>query len=46
MRVLGGWNWYLPGWLGRIPHVASEEETAPAAAREAPEKRAAARAHV
>ncbi|WP_217914210.1 MMPL family transporter [Miltoncostaea marina] len=24
MALLGGWNWYLPGWLGWLPHVEVE----------------------
>jgi uncharacterized membrane protein YdfJ with MMPL/SSD domain len=29
MKVLGDWNWYLPGWLEWLPHMAAEEEAAP-----------------
>jgi RND superfamily putative drug exporter len=37
MRLLGEWNWYLPGFLGWLPHVTLEAdeddvETAPARA--------------
>src|SRR4029077_11571275 len=28
MRLLGKWNWYLPGWLGWLPRVGVEVETA------------------
>ena len=21
MRLLGRWNWWLPGWLGWLPHI-------------------------
>jgi hypothetical protein len=24
MRLLGEWNWWLPGWLGWLPHVTIE----------------------
>jgi uncharacterized membrane protein YdfJ with MMPL/SSD domain len=24
MRLLGEWNWYLPGWLNWLPHVSLE----------------------
>ena len=24
MRLLGDWNWWLPGWLGWLPHVTIE----------------------
>ncbi len=27
MRLLGDWNWWLPGWLGWLPHVTIEGET-------------------
>jgi uncharacterized membrane protein YdfJ with MMPL/SSD domain len=26
MRLLGEWNWWLPGWLGWLPHVTIEGE--------------------
>ena len=26
MRLLGDWNWWLPGWLGWLPHVTIEGE--------------------
>ena len=31
MRLLGEWNWWLPSWLGWLPHVTIEgiEEPAP-----------------
>jgi uncharacterized membrane protein YdfJ with MMPL/SSD domain len=32
MKLLGEWNWYLPGWLQWLPHVEPEE---PATAPEA-----------
>jgi RND superfamily putative drug exporter len=24
MKLLGGWNWYLPRWLERMPQIAAE----------------------
>ena len=27
MRLLGDWNWWLPRWLGWLPHVTIEAET-------------------
>jgi RND superfamily putative drug exporter len=27
MRLLGDWNWWLPRWLGWLPHVTIEGET-------------------
>jgi RND superfamily putative drug exporter len=24
MTILGKWNWYLPGWLGWLPHMEVE----------------------
>jgi RND superfamily putative drug exporter len=27
MRLLGDWNWWLPSWLGWLPHVTIEAET-------------------
>ncbi len=27
MRLLGDWNWWLPGWLGWLPRVTIEGET-------------------
>jgi RND superfamily putative drug exporter len=36
MTILGDWNWYLPGWLGWLPHMEVEggpHETAGARAR-------------
>jgi putative drug exporter of the RND superfamily len=34
MRLLGEWNWWLPRWLGWLPHVTIEGEVdeAPASA--------------
>jgi len=32
MKLLGDWNWYLPGWLDWLPRVAPEEAAAPAPA--------------
>jgi uncharacterized membrane protein YdfJ with MMPL/SSD domain len=29
MKVLGDWNWYLPGWLEWIPQVGDESSAAP-----------------
>ncbi len=29
MRLLGDWNWWLPGWLGRLPRVTIEVEGEP-----------------
>ncbi len=26
MRLLGEWNWWLPGWLGWLPHVTIEAD--------------------
>ena len=26
MRLLGDWNWWLPGWLGWLPHVTIEAD--------------------
>jgi RND superfamily putative drug exporter len=26
MRLLGDWNWYLPGFMGWLPHVTIEVE--------------------
>jgi RND superfamily putative drug exporter len=37
MRLLGKWNWYLPGWLGWVPDlrvVPAREAVAPAAAND------------
>ena len=27
MRLLGDWNWWLPGWLWWLPHVTIEGES-------------------
>jgi uncharacterized membrane protein YdfJ with MMPL/SSD domain len=32
MRLLGEWNWYLPGWLSWLPRVTLESEEPPATA--------------
>src|SRR5204862_5934704 len=32
MKLLGDWNWYLPGWLQWLPRVAHEPPAAPAGA--------------
>jgi hypothetical protein len=24
MTLLGDWNWWLPGWLGWLPHITIE----------------------
>ena len=32
MKLLGDWNWYLPSWLGWMPHVGREPEPEGAAA--------------
>ncbi len=32
MKLLGDWNWYLPSWLGWLPHVGREPEPEGAAA--------------
>ena len=38
MELLGKWNWYLPSWLGWLPHLEVEAaEPAPAAVRSAPD---------
>ncbi len=29
MKLLGDWNWYLPGWLQWLPHVTQEPELEP-----------------
>jgi len=28
MTLLGDWNWWLPGWLGWLPHITIEAESA------------------
>jgi len=30
MQLLGGWNWYLPGWLTWLPSLSSDEGRRPA----------------
>jgi uncharacterized membrane protein YdfJ with MMPL/SSD domain len=38
MELLGERNWYLPAWLGWLPHLEVEAaDQAPAAARSAPD---------
>jgi RND superfamily putative drug exporter len=29
MKILGDWNWYLPGWLEWLPRVGAERDVAP-----------------
>jgi len=29
MKLLGDWNWYLPGWLEWLPHITHEPELEP-----------------
>ncbi len=29
MRLLGDWNWWLPGWLGWLPHITIEVDEGP-----------------
>ncbi len=29
MKLLGGWNWYLPGWLEWLPHLSIEGAPSP-----------------
>jgi uncharacterized membrane protein YdfJ with MMPL/SSD domain len=36
MKLLGDWNWYLPSWLGWLPHVAHEPARAPQRAEPEP----------
>ena len=31
MRVLGDWNWYLPGWLEWLPRIGAERDATPPA---------------
>ena len=33
MKLLGGWNWYLPRWLRWLPHVRAERHAGRAARR-------------
>ena len=35
MKLLGDWNWYLPGWLEWLPRVTQEPELPPVAPGEA-----------
>jgi uncharacterized membrane protein YdfJ with MMPL/SSD domain len=35
MKLLGDWNWYLPGWLQWLPHLEPNEPTAVPEARPA-----------
>jgi uncharacterized membrane protein YdfJ with MMPL/SSD domain len=30
MKLLGDWNWWLPGWLNWLPEVTHEPEVEPA----------------
>jgi RND superfamily putative drug exporter len=32
MRILGEWNWWLPSWLGWLPHVTIEGDVGEAEA--------------
>ena len=34
MKLLGDWNWYLPGWLEWLPHLTHEPELEPQADRQ------------
>jgi uncharacterized membrane protein YdfJ with MMPL/SSD domain len=36
MKLLGRWNWYLPGWLEWLPKVTSVEESTDAAPEASP----------
>jgi anti-anti-sigma factor len=45
MKLLGDWNWYLPGWLQWLPHIAHEPATAPATPPAAPAGAQAATSH-
>jgi uncharacterized membrane protein YdfJ with MMPL/SSD domain len=36
MKLLGEWNWYLPGWLQWLPHVEGEEPSTTPETRRAP----------
>jgi RND superfamily putative drug exporter len=36
MRLLGEWNWYLPGWLEWLPHIQIEARTSERPAAEPP----------
>jgi uncharacterized membrane protein YdfJ with MMPL/SSD domain len=29
MKLLGRWNWYLPGWLEWLPQVTPVDESSP-----------------
>jgi putative drug exporter of the RND superfamily len=36
MKLLGEWNWYLPGWLQWLPHLEAEEPSKAPDAKQAP----------
>jgi RND superfamily putative drug exporter len=36
MKLLGDWNWYLPGWLEWLPRVSPEESVTPPQTEERP----------
>jgi uncharacterized membrane protein YdfJ with MMPL/SSD domain len=36
MKLLGRWNWYLPGWLEWLPKVTPVEESTDAAPEASP----------
>jgi putative drug exporter of the RND superfamily len=35
MKLLGDWNWYLPGWLGWLPRLDVDRTASASAARSA-----------
>src|SRR5215211_2135732 len=37
MKLLGDWNWYLPGWLEWLPRVGAERDAGPSIEPEDPE---------
>jgi uncharacterized membrane protein YdfJ with MMPL/SSD domain len=39
MKLLGDWNWYLPGWLEWLPHITHEPELEPVEPQPAAERR-------
>jgi putative drug exporter of the RND superfamily len=41
MKLLGDWNWYLPGWLEWLPRIAVEGAREPVPERRTPEAPAA-----